>query len=53
LGDGEVSKSTAATNHSGRFGSPGGKPYLASPVTVALSALSGRITDPREHHVHD
>jgi 3-isopropylmalate/(R)-2-methylmalate dehydratase large subunit len=53
LGDGEVSISTAATNHSGRFGSPGGKPYLASPITVALSALSGRITDPREHHGHD
>lgn len=49
LGAGEVSISTAATNHSGRFGSPEGEPYLASPLTVAVSALRGRITDPREH----
>lgn len=49
LGAGEVSISTAATNHSGRFGSPDGQPYLASPLTVAVSALRGRITDPREH----
>jgi 3-isopropylmalate/(R)-2-methylmalate dehydratase large subunit len=48
LGAGEVSISTAATNHSGRFGSPQGEPYLASPLTVAVSALCGRITDPRE-----
>lgn len=48
LGAGEVSISTAATNHSGRFGSPEGKPYLGSPLTVAASALSGRITDPRK-----
>jgi 3-isopropylmalate/(R)-2-methylmalate dehydratase large subunit len=48
LGEGEVSISTAATNHSGRFGSPGGEPYLGSPLTVVASALTGRITDPRE-----
>ena len=48
LGAGEVSISTAATNHSGRFGSPAGNPYLGSPLTVAVSALRGRITDPRE-----
>jgi 3-isopropylmalate/(R)-2-methylmalate dehydratase large subunit len=48
LGAGEVSISTAATNHSGRFGAPGGEPYLGSPLTVAASALRGRITDPRE-----
>jgi 3-isopropylmalate/(R)-2-methylmalate dehydratase large subunit len=49
LGAGEVSISTAATNHSGRFGAPGGEPYLGSPLTVALSALRGRITDPRDY----
>jgi 3-isopropylmalate/(R)-2-methylmalate dehydratase large subunit len=49
LGAGEVSISTAATNHSGRFGSPDGEPYLASPLTVAVSAVRGRITDPREY----
>jgi 3-isopropylmalate/(R)-2-methylmalate dehydratase large subunit len=48
LGAGEVSISTAATNHSGRFGSPDGKPYLGNPLTVAVSALRGCITDPRE-----
>jgi 3-isopropylmalate/(R)-2-methylmalate dehydratase large subunit len=49
LGAGEVSISTAATNHSGRFGAPGGEPYLGSPLTVAVSALRGRITDPRDY----
>ncbi len=48
LGAGEVSISTAATNHAGRFGSPAGEPYLGSPLTVAVSALRGCITDPRE-----
>ncbi len=48
LGPGEVSISTAATNHAGRFGPPGGEAYLASPLTVAASALAGRIADPRE-----
>jgi 3-isopropylmalate/(R)-2-methylmalate dehydratase large subunit len=45
LGVGEVSISTAATNHAGRLGA--GEPYLGSPLTVAASALTGRITDPR------
>jgi 3-isopropylmalate/(R)-2-methylmalate dehydratase large subunit len=53
LGAGEVSISTAATNHTGRFGSPAGEPYLASPLTVAVSALRGRITDPREFITHE
>jgi 3-isopropylmalate/(R)-2-methylmalate dehydratase large subunit len=48
LGAGEVSISTAATNHSGRFGSTEGEPYLGSPLTVAVSAVRGCITDPRE-----
>jgi 3-isopropylmalate/(R)-2-methylmalate dehydratase large subunit len=46
VGEGEVSISTAAANHKGRLGA--GDAYLASPLTVAASALSGRITDPRE-----
>ncbi|WP_158601895.1 3-isopropylmalate dehydratase large subunit [Pararobbsia silviterrae] len=49
LGTGEVSISTAAINHSGRFGAPGGEPYLGSPLTVAASALAGRIVDPRDY----
>lgn len=48
LGEGEVSISTAATNHTGRFGARSGEAYLASPLTVAVSALQGRITDPRD-----
>ncbi|WP_159595931.1 3-isopropylmalate dehydratase large subunit [Hydrogenophaga sp. BPS33] len=47
MADGEVSISTAATNHSGRFGSRTSQAYLASPWTVAASAVQGRITDPR------
>ena len=47
LGPGEVSISTAATNHTGRFGASDSKAYLASPLTVAASAVTGSITDPR------
>jgi 3-isopropylmalate/(R)-2-methylmalate dehydratase large subunit len=47
LGPGEVSISTAATNGSGRMGARDAECYLASPVTVAASALAGRIVDPR------
>lgn len=47
LGSGEVSISTAATNQRGRFGARDADAYLASPLTVAASALQGRITDPR------
>jgi 3-isopropylmalate/(R)-2-methylmalate dehydratase large subunit len=48
LADGEVSLSTAATNHAGRFGSQTAEAYLASPLTVAASAVRGAIADPRE-----
>ncbi len=48
LGSGEVSISTAATNHSGRFGAADGDVYLGSPLTVAASAIAGRITRPTE-----
>lgn len=48
LGPGEVSISTAATNGAGRMGATDAKCYLASPETVALSAVAGHIVDPRE-----
>jgi len=48
LGPGEVSISTAATNGAGRMGARDAQCYLASPVTVAASAVAGRIADPRD-----
>ena len=48
LGENTVAISTTARNFKGRMGAATAQVYLASPYTVAASAVAGRISDPRE-----
>jgi 3-isopropylmalate/(R)-2-methylmalate dehydratase large subunit len=47
LDEDTVAISSTARNFKGRMGAASARVYLASPYTVAASAVTGRITDPR------
>jgi len=49
LGAGETAISSTNRNFKGRMGSTESFVYLASPETVAASAIEGRIADPRKY----
>jgi len=48
LGKDDVCLSASPRNFSGRMGDPNAQIYLASPATIAASAIEGRIADPRK-----
>ncbi|HMP16842.1 MAG TPA: aconitase family protein [Gemmatales bacterium] len=47
LSPGQYAVSTSNRNFEGRQG-PGGRTFLASPLTAAAAAVTGQVTDPRQ-----
>ena len=47
LCDHDIAITTTISNKPGRIGAKGAKIYLASPMTVALSAVNGKIIEPK------
>jgi 3-isopropylmalate/(R)-2-methylmalate dehydratase large subunit len=49
IGEGERCLTSSTRNFKGRMGSPDSEVLMASPATVAASAIAGGIADPREY----